>query len=246
MLEIEKKKLIFKRKEIWFSDYPFNVSGCQVVTFKECKNKTELKGFERKDFTTLVIDLTQDLDTIWKNMDNSSCRYSIKRAKREGIEIKINCNYEEFYEINRSFAKDKDLGTGDIPVRFFEKNGTLFTAEFNGEVIGGQFYLNDENNMRWLVGASKRLEVNKEMATLIGNANRLIIWEAINYAKNRGIKEFDMGGVYTGNAPDEQKERINKFKKSFGGELVTHYIYEKYYSGIYKFARRLYQSMLKS
>ncbi|NQE54743.1 hypothetical protein C5S29_14225 [ANME-1 cluster archaeon GoMg3.2] len=114
-------------------------------------------------------------------------------------------------------------------------------TEFDGEIIGGQFYLEDENNIRWLVGASKRLEVDRNQATLIGNANRLVIWQAIQYAKEKGIKEFDMGGYYTREAKDVQKERINAFKKSFGGELVTHYIYHKDYSRIYKIAKWIYQ-----
>ena len=96
-----------------------------------------------------------------------------------------------------------------------QKYGTLFIAKHQGECIGGQLYIEDKDTIRWLIGASKRLNVSKEEATLIGNANRLMIWEAIKYAKSRNIKEFDFGGYYTGIQPDKQKEDINKFKKSF-------------------------------
>ena len=241
MLEIKRKRYIFKTKEIWFSDYPFDVEGYDSVIFRACKNKVNMKGFTREEFTTLVIDLTQDLDLIWKNMSKSSCRYAINRAKRDGVKIKLNQNYKEFYEINRSFRENKGLQIGSEKIEFMEKHGTLFVAEFDGEILCGQFYLEDENNIRWLIGASKRLEVNKEIATLIGNANRLITWQAIQYAKEKGIKEFDMGGYYTGKAKDEQKERINIFKQSFGGKLTTHYIYQKDYSKIYKLAKKIYQ-----
>ena len=241
MLEITRKRYIFKTKEIWFSDYPFDVKGYDSVIFRACKNKVDMKGFSREEFTTLIIDLTQELDVIWKNMSKSSCRYSINRAKRDGIKIKLNQNYEEFRELNQSFRESKGLPSGSETVEFMKKYGILFVTEFDGEILGGQLYLDDESNIRWLVGASKRLEVNNEKATLIGNANRLMVWQAIQYAKEKGIKEFDMGGYYTGEAKDEQKERINVFKKSFGGELVTHYIYQKDYSKIYKLAKKIYQ-----
>lgn len=237
MLQIERKIYIFRTKEIWFSDYPFDVEGYDGVTFLACKNKVDREGFTREEFTTLVIDLTQDLDVIWENMSKSSCRYAINRAIRDGVKVELSKNYEEFYEINRSFRKAKGLPQSSITVEFMEKYGTLLVAESDGEILGGQLYLEDENNMRWLLGASKRLEVDKEKATLIGNANRLMIWEAIKYAKEKGIKEFDLGG-YTGG---DNKDTIDIFKQSFGGKLTTHYIYRKEYSKIYKFAKKVYQ-----
>lgn len=243
MLEIEKKKYIFTTKEIWFSNYPFDVKGYDSVTFRACKNKVDIEGFTRKKFTTLVIDLTQDLDVIWKNMSKSSSRYAINRAKRDGVKIKINQNYKEFYKINRAFRNNKGLPSGFTTVRFMMEYGTLFVSEFNGEIIGGQLYLEDYDNIRWLIGASKRLEVSRERAKLVGRANRLIIWEAIQYAKKRGIKEFDMGGYYTGETKDEQKERINFFKRSFSRQLVTHYIYQKDYSKLYKIAKKIYHGI---
>jgi lipid II:glycine glycyltransferase (peptidoglycan interpeptide bridge formation enzyme) len=241
MLEIERRRYIFKTKEIWFSDYPFDVKGNDSVTFRACKNKVNMKGFTREEFTTLVIDLTHDLDVIWKNMSKSSCRYAITRAIRDRVEIKLNQNYEEFRELNQSFRESKGLPSGSERLEFMKKYGVLFVTEFDGEILGGQLYLEDENNIRWLIGASKRLEVDRDQATLIGNANRLVIWQAIQYAKEKGIKEFDMGGYYTGEIKDEQKERINIFKKSFGGELTTHYIYQKDYFKIYKLAKKIYQ-----
>jgi len=117
----------------------------------------------------------------------------------------------------------------------------LFTAEWEGEVLGGCYFIHDEENIRWLVGASKRLEVDRKKATLIGNANRLIIWEAIKWAKERGIKEFDLGGysLEAESNPNDPRYGINKFKKSFGGKLVTRYFYYKDCSKKLKFFVRL-------
>jgi len=233
MIEIEKKFLIFSIKEICFADYPFEVAGKDAVIFYDCKNKIEKDGFARKEFPTLIIDLTKDLEDIWRHMDRKSCRYMIQRAQKEGIKIRVDQDYDEFNEINASFRKKKDSGSVS-DVKEYKNYGKLFTAEIGGEIVGGQFYLEDKQNIKWLLGASKRLEVEKEKAILIGCANRLMIWEAIKYAKARGIKEFDLGGYYTGKMRNGQKEKINDFKKSFGGQPTTHYIYQKNYSKIYK------------
>jgi len=211
------------------------------VIFRGCKNKVDAKGFTCEEFTTLVIDLTQDLDTIWNNMSRKDCRRAIKRAEEIGVKIKSNQNYEEFFNINLLFRKKKGLDRYYESIEFMKKYGTLFTAEFNGEILLGRFYLEDKYNIRALFSASKRFNVDKERVRLIANANKLLIWNTIKYAKDKGIREYDMGGYYTGEKKDIQKENINRFKKSFGGKLVTHYIYEKDYSKLFTFTKKIYK-----
>lgn len=239
MIEINKKVMIFRTKEFWFCDEPFDVKNCDNVSFRACKKKLDAPGFKRKEFTTLVIDLSQDLENIWKNMDSSSCRYVIKKAEKGGIKIKLNQRREDFYRLNKQFKTSKGLGARNTDsLGFIERYGTLFTAEFQKEMIAGCLFLEDKNNIRWLLGASKRL--NNIKSKLSGDANRLLLWEAIKYAKEKGIKEFDFGGYYTGEKKDEQKEKINFFKKGFGGKLITHYTYQKGYSKFYKILESIY------
>jgi len=240
MLEIDKKKFVFKNKEIWFADCPYDVEGYDSVSFMACKNKVNLAGFTCSDFSTLIIDLTQNLDAIWRNI-RPRCRYHINRALREGIKIKINENFDEFYEINKSFRRKKGLIGLVVPPEFMKRYGTLFTAELNAEVIAGIFWLEDESNIRGLIGSSKRLNVGSKKAQIIGNANRLLMWETIKYAKEKRIKEFDFGGYYTGKNKDDPRQAINIYKENFGGQLITRYNYDKVYSRAYKWASSLYR-----
>jgi len=241
MLEIEKRRYIFKTKEIWFADYPYDVNGFAKVVFRDCKNRINLPGFNYEEYTTLVIDLNQDLEQIWKNMSKSACRYGINRAKKEGAVIRLNQDFKEFFKINRSFRKAKGLSPSETTVDFIKEYGILFVAEFDGEILGGQLYLKDKNNIRWLMGASKRLEVNREKAILISNANRLIIWEATKYAKEKGIKEFDFGGYYSGGKGNKILDTPNIFKQNFGGKITIRYVYQKNYSKTYKILSSLKQ-----
>jgi len=239
-LEIDRKRFIFKTKQIWFADYPYDIKGFDRVVFRDCKNKVNIPGFSRREYTTLVIDLTQDLDTIWRNMSSGNCRKPIRRAERAGIKIKMNQNYNEFYTLYNSVRAMKKL-SGSINSKDIRRYATLFIAEFNGEIVSGHGYLEDKNNMRsWVIG-SKRFEAAEKDITMVANASKLIIWEAIKYAKAKGIKEFDFGGYYAGGEGKEILNTPNWFKQSFGGKVITHYIYQKDYSKIYTFARSLYQ-----
>lgn len=238
MLQVDNSRFIFKTRKIWFSEVPFDITGYDGVTFFECTRNVDVKGFSREEFTTLVIDLTQDLDTIRKNMDRLS-RRSIEYAKKEGIIVRMNQEYEKFYDINAEFRKAKGLPPYNVEIEFMKKNGILFLAEYEGNILGGQYHLSDGKHIRFLLNSTKRLEETGKMRTIIGYANRLMIWEALCYAKECGMSSFDMGGYYTGKDPDPQKEGINKFKSTFGGHVVTHYNYQKDYSMVYYCARKI-------
>ncbi|MFC1912759.1 hypothetical protein ACFLX7_00985 [Chloroflexota bacterium] len=246
MLDLAMKVLFFRIREIYFSEYPYDVEGCPFVHFPSCKNKVEADGFTRVDYLTSVIDLTQDLDTIWRKLDYKSSRLPIKRAQREGIKVNINRDYDEFWQINRSFQRKKGfgpiLGIGTPRVEIMKRYGTLFTAEYEGEILGGNIYLEDEANIRAWRWASTRLKVDREKAALIGRANRLLCWEAIQYAKEKGMKEFDWAGLASKEEAnrDKGKKGRNSYKLSFGGEIVTRYSYRKISSKAYKLSYFLY------
>jgi lipid II:glycine glycyltransferase (peptidoglycan interpeptide bridge formation enzyme) len=238
MLEVNDSPFIFKTKKVWFSEVPFDITGYDGVSFFECTRDVDIKGFSKTEFTTLVIDLTQDLDIIWKKMDRLS-RRSIENAKKAGVSIRMNQGYDIFYTIHAEFRKAKGLPPYNVEIEFMKKNGILFLSEYEGNILGGQYHLSDGKNIRFLLNSTKRLEETGKMKTIIGYANRLMIWEAICYAKECGMSTFDMGGYYTGKEPDPQKEGINKFKSTFGGQVVTHYNYQKDYSIPYSCTRKI-------
>lgn len=239
MLEIEYIRHGFKTKTIWFSETPFDIRGYDTVVFHGCRKNVDVEGFSKREFTTPIIDLTQDLDTIWKKMSKSSCRYAIRKAESKGVKVVINQRYEDFLDMNRRFRMKKDLPAYNVNIDFMKKYGTLLISMIDGVILGGQFYLKDDMHMRWLLGASNRLESANDLKSLIGDANKMLVWKAIMYAKDTNIEEFDLGGYYTGEKFDAQMEGINFFKKSFGGDVITHYIYEKDYSMTYLLAKKV-------
>jgi lipid II:glycine glycyltransferase (peptidoglycan interpeptide bridge formation enzyme) len=172
---------------------------------------------------TLIIDLTQDLCIIWKNIKKKR-RGDIQRAEREEIIIELNTNYDEFLEMLkkiREITNQSPFVISSEILEEFKKNDLLFVAKYHGEVIAGNWYYIRFNGarirMRW--AASKRYDAEKK--NISGVAHALAIWEAIKWAKNKGMLIFDFGGYAPSGMVDGQPvEEINKWKKSFGGILA--------------------------
>jgi hypothetical protein len=247
MLTIVRRLSIFTLKDVHLADYPLDVEGCDIVRFLYCKDEVDVDGFSRTESITSTIDLTQDLDTIWHNMKRDSCRRFINRAQRQAIKIRINEGYKEIQKMRVSFQQGKGFnplfGITAISPEMMRRYGTLFIAEFEGQIIAGQHYLENDNIIVLKTSVSKRLEVDHEMARVIGDANHLLHWEVIKYAKNKGIREFDFGGLFSfaDAEKDDKKNSINIFKLRFGGEIVPRYTYYKIYSRGCKVAYSLFK-----
>jgi lipid II:glycine glycyltransferase (peptidoglycan interpeptide bridge formation enzyme) len=240
VLKINKSIYFFPIKEIWFSEYPYDVDDCSSVTFYSVRNKTDLKGFHRSNAPTVTIDLTENLDKIWKDMSTDSTKRLIKQAIKNNVKIKINEDFDKYFNLLLNFRKNKGLIGGYFDLDIFKKHGLLFTAELDGELLAGNLFFKDEKYIYAYSGGSKRFEVDNEKVKIIGQASKLIHWEAIKYAKEKGITTYDLGGFWPGLNLDKEQEGINYFKLSLGGIPTTTYIYWKDYSFTFKIMRKMY------
>ena len=238
MLTIEEKKFFFKKKNIWFSESPFDVTDCDAVFFFACKKNVDLPGFEKREAPTIIIDLEEDLDTLWKGIGKTT-RKNINRAIRSEVNITLNDNYEQFYEMYARFARKKQFKAYPFDIETMKSQGTLFTAELNDNIVAGVLALEDSNTIRALIGGSTRLEAEEKTAKLVSCAYKLLHWEMMKYAYEKGIRKFDFGGYYAGSDKNNPMNTINTFKLRFGGKIVLYYNYMKYYSRIYALAKRV-------
>jgi len=246
--------IIFQKRDVFLSDFPYDIGDeFDVVTFKFCKDRINLPGYKCVEKLTSTIDLTQELDEIWEKM-NRKLRQKIKKATRENIVWKINENFNEFYTISKDFVKQKNYVSRiegffglELPdIKIMKKYGTLFTAELNGEILGGHLYLEDNDNILAWISASKRLAVNNETTKLINNANCLLHWQAINYAKEKSIRTFNWGGLWSlDEAQDPKKNSINTFKLSYGGQIEKSYFYSKINNKLFEKLSYLYINLNK-
>jgi lipid II:glycine glycyltransferase (peptidoglycan interpeptide bridge formation enzyme) len=215
---------------MWFSDHIFDLPGCDIAVVWWCKNKFNRKGFARTEWPTSTINLKQDIDVIWGGVKRRFREY-INQAKREGIEVRINEHFDEFYRIFTAYNQQKGVRYLQINESTLRK-GTLFTAELNGDILVGHVYLEGEDVVFYWRAASRRLTTESDKAQLIARASRLLHWEAIKYARNKGKKEFDFGGLILGEGDNYFGKSRDIFKESYGGRRSVRYSYQKYYTPI--------------
>jgi len=103
----------------------------------------------------------------------------------------------------------------------------LLLSEVDGNIASMAFFLYNKYQLYYLSGASLP-EFNRYAV------NNLLHWKIILFAIENGISYYDMGG--------KGIPSIDKFKESFGGEVVRYPILEKD-SIFFKMLKRLYTSI---
>lgn len=240
MIEFQRKSGPFKIKEIWFSDDVYDVKDVHLVQFRNANFSGDKPGFTKAISTTLILDLTKDLDVIWMGIDKKTTRQKIMRAQEDSTYvIRFNEKYEEYDQINREFRKRKGLPASIISIDDMKKNYFLCIYEKDGVILGGHLSIKDDRRFRQLITCSNMASEGTFSKTVYGRANRLAIWEMIKYAKQEGLVEYDFGGYATGKMAEELKG-INEFKKSFGGVECEKYTYTKSYSRLYNSSTWIY------
>ncbi len=224
----------FLRKEWFWFTRPVDVGGLAMVNFFSYE-KVSAPGFKIKEGLTTAIDLTQSLETIWSNMRETFIREQIKRGQNNGIVVEHDDNFADFKTIYDDFRLKKGL-----PREKYETflNGTLFSAYYDSRMLAGVVYVGDGESFRAWQIASARLSDDSKINGIIGRANRLVVWEAIKYAKEAGFKRFDLGGINP-DSKDPGTVRIAEFKEAFGGIRIPCYFYSKIYSPLLRYYNRL-------
>jgi len=173
---------------------------------------------------SVLIDLQQEKDVIWNNFEKR-CRNAIKRAQREGIEVIRSENkndINDFHRIyialmNRTKTTERYLHPKDFFEKFFEvmkENSSLFIAKYEGETIAGALFLHGYGFMHYFRAASLENFQSK-------NPNNLILFEAINWAKENKFKIFVLGGG------TKLNDNLFNFKKSFSKTTINVRSYRK-------------------
>jgi hypothetical protein len=217
------------RGEIWFDEEPGKEPLDFIVYHQRSKPLPKSKW---REFHTLLVDLRQSPGELLDQMDSRTV-YQINRA-RDKDEIACEaCNpkdtgiltdFANFYD---RFAKEKGLV-------FLDRRWLMTTAQAGvlelsraksplGEVLVYQTLLRTKTRVRGLQSASfYRANPDSITRSFMGRANRLLHWEQMLRFKEQGVETYDFGGWYVG-TEDQDRIRINQFKKGFGGEVVCNY-----------------------
>jgi hypothetical protein len=189
-----------------------------------------IEGCCSSDYHTLWFDLSASCDALLRDM-NKETRYEIRRSEREGFLYEFNAHpnvewADQFIEFFNRFADGKHLVHANrARILGFLNHGALDLSRMraaSGDVLVWHAYIRTPKCARLLHSASLFRHVDKQTATAISLANRRQHWLDMQRFRDEGLRIYDFGGWYVGEA-DTEKLRINRFKQSFGGEVVHHY-----------------------
>ncbi len=194
-------------------------------------DKEDLPGFDVRVQTTPVFDLSEDLEKIFKNF-NDTCKKHIRRGERNP-DLKLMAddkNFSQSYALYKK-AKRQEGARPDLAREF--KNCIFFNAYYKGELIVTMSFYDNGEIIRAKHIASLRKEMTDEDAKVVAHATRGLNWEAMKWGKAHGRKIFDLAGV----TDDVSKAGIKEFKMSFGGNLTSIYIC-RYVAPIFHIAKK--------
>lgn len=168
-------------------------------------------------YQTIWLDLepeTEELRTALK----SSWRGKVSKAERSNLKIEWDEKPDRLPEFIHSYMADKEgRGYHGVSPALLDMLARNFSAE--GDLLIGRALLDNEVAASILIlchGRSATYQVG--WTTDKGrqeNAHHLLLWNALTRLKERGVRDFDLGGVN-----DDTAKGVKTFKEGLGGELV--------------------------
>lgn len=231
MIEIKKKYIIEK----YFSRKLLLKDFLLPVLYIQSYEKKSRRTFKRVPKYTKLI-LLREPEILLSNF-KSTTRNEIRRAKRDGVLFEIENDINFFINFFNNFANSIGLPKlTSNKIKPYLKYLVITKAIYENRVLAMHSYLVDKDDkiVRLLHSVSLRNDVeDKKERAMIGRANRFLHFEDMKFFYSKGFLIYDMGG-YAFNTENKHLENINKFKDSFGGELVetSNYIpYPLYLAG---------------
>jgi serine/alanine adding enzyme len=190
--------------------------GCSHVELRSCLPiESELPC--REDKVTMLLDLPDDADILWKNIGTKR-RAQVKRPIREGVKfefggVELLDDFYHVFSINM-----RDLGTPVYSKSFFKaifkwfpKKAHISIVRLDGEAVGTGFLLGNGQLVE-IPWASTLRKVNK-----IG-VNMFLYWNILRSSIEQGYTVFDFGR-------SSKDAGTLRFKKQWGAEQKQLYWY---------------------
>lgn len=178
---------------------------------------------------SFVVDLEQDEEQLFKNIDSAKQR-NVKKARKFDLEILV-CKGEESIKYlddfqylrentqARAISKNKQASMLLKSNNFFhalmlQPNAYLLLGKYEGSVVSVALILKGGDTVYYHSGGSD-IEINRKTC-----CSAYMFWKALLHFKEKGIKCFDFGGCPVRPDEDHPAYGVYRFKKGFGGEYM--------------------------
>ncbi len=171
-------------------------------------------------YSTVVLDLSQDLEALRLGFE-AKWRNRLVAAENSALKVqRTGLKFGQYrWLLDHEQSQRETRGLAGLPIPFFEpyaksrkspaKNVFGVRADLNQDRVAGMLFLIHGASATYQVGWS-----NDEGRQ--HNAHNLLLWDAIQALKERGVRQLDLGGVNT-----QRSAGIARFKIGTGGEVRT-------------------------
>jgi hypothetical protein len=171
-------------------------------------------------YSTVVLDLSQDLEALRLGFE-AKWRNRLVAAENSALKVqRTGLKFGQYrWLLDHEQSQREIRGLAGLPIPFFEpyaqsrkspaKNVFGVRADLNQDRVAGMLFLIHGASATYQVGWS-----NDEGRQ--HNAHNLLLWDAIQALKERGVRQLDLGGVNT-----QRSAGIARFKIGTGGEVRT-------------------------
>lgn len=183
---------------------------------------------------TVWIDLEKSLDEIWMQNISTQNRNIIRKCIKNGLEVEISEDYDEFLEIYNQTMKK--VGADDF--YFFDKKYydiiritpyyLLMRVRRDCETLAAAIFMEYGDYFHYHLSGSRR-----EFLKLA--PNNILLWEAIKYAKTKGCKKMHLGGGLS----NIEEDSLFQFKKKFSPQYKDFYIGKRVHN------QRVYRELIR-
>lgn len=248
---IEKLKKFAKKENLIFIKFepniPISIDGRSIAlkdtkrVFKLLQKSGAVSGRTLFTPTTFWIDLTKSEDELLASF-HSKTRYNIRLAKKKGVQVVEDNSkkaFEKYIKLTRETVKRQGFYSHTenyhrlmwkhlhhTPITKHQPPiARLLTARYKREIITTWIVFVWKDTLYYPYGAWSGKTKYKPLM-----ANNLIMWEAIRYGKNLGLKTFDLWGREPGKGFTRFKEGYHPQVVEFIGtwDLVTSPLYYPY------------------
>jgi serine/alanine adding enzyme len=167
-------------------------SGAESLELRNRDPLSAIEGQLRRDKVTLILDISQGPDGLWKSF-SPKLRNQIRKAQKSGLKTELG-GIELLDGFFRPFAVNmRDLGSPVHHRKFFEKilsefdtNARVLLVHEGERVVGGlvALFYKDEVVVPW----ASSLRSYFSMCP-----NNILYWDMIQHAYRRGCRAFDFG-----------------------------------------------------
>ncbi|MDP2923734.1 MAG: hypothetical protein Q8O30_08480 [Candidatus Omnitrophota bacterium] len=191
---------------------------------------------------TVFLDLSKDLDSIWKGL-----RQKTKDDLRKGLKNNIAIEFmqqEELAEYERLMLESTKRRKIELPphypndimwtaLRKDEKCLEVITVKKEGKILGAKGILEFNGIIFQICSFQSNLSYNNKM-----NVNDIMTWEVVKWGVINKKRIYDLTGVpaYPRN---KKEEGLRHFKIKWGNKLIMYNAYEKVYRKYVKAGKEL-------